>query len=406
MAARAHPASGKTDPARAEAIPPSYGEPLHVVNHRYHLHLPGIVYVAVTVLLAMGAIRSQNNLLFLAFGAAVAGIFISGVLSGAALMGLQLWRDQIDDVAVGGRAIVRYRLHNRNMFFPSSALVIEESPGDEWKQATARPVAFVAYVSPSGDAIVEATPEALRRGVVNLDVVRVWTTYPFGLTRKSVTFRAPARIVVTPRIISTPVDVFGRLESEDARAVSAARGPGRGDDFYGLREYEAGDHPRQIAWRVSARTGELLVRQHAARQPQRLWVRLARTPAGTPAREAVVSLAASLVDRALRLGWAAGIIWSDAGVEITPRTGARHRNDVLRSLAIADANNAPAAATMRDGRTSDAVIDVTSEAASRLDAGRLEAPGRRQMAVSPEEFPELGLRELDVAAKPPAKEPS
>ncbi len=36
---------------------------------------------------------------------------------------------------------------------------------------------------------------------------------------------------------------------------------GTGDEFFSLREYVPGDDPRQIAWRVSARTQTLLVKE-------------------------------------------------------------------------------------------------------------------------------------------------
>jgi hypothetical protein len=45
---------------------------MRVVSRRYHLHFPGLVYIATTVMLAFGAVQSQNNLLFWAFGIAVA----------------------------------------------------------------------------------------------------------------------------------------------------------------------------------------------------------------------------------------------------------------------------------------------------------------------------------------------
>src|ERR1041385_4840021 len=56
---------------------------------RYHFHGPGLVYILVTLFIAMGAINSQNNLLFAALGLAIGGLLISGIISGGALLGVR-----------------------------------------------------------------------------------------------------------------------------------------------------------------------------------------------------------------------------------------------------------------------------------------------------------------------------
>ena len=52
-------------------------------RRRYELHSPGILYLTITVFLAIGSINSQNNLLFIVFGLLAGGVVASGVLSGS-----------------------------------------------------------------------------------------------------------------------------------------------------------------------------------------------------------------------------------------------------------------------------------------------------------------------------------
>lgn len=377
--------------------PDSFGEPLKVVAHRYHLHLPGLVYVAVTVLLAMGAIRSQNNLLFIAFGASVAGIFVSGALSGAALMGLQLWRAEPGNAHVGERAVIRYRLRNRNRFFPAFALVIEESPDTRWDAPIARPLAFSAQVAAKHSVEVESHPPATRRGRVTLDVVRVWTTYPFGLTRKSVTFSRRAELVVAPRVVPLPSKILAALGTDEAQTrAAAARRAGEAEEFFGLREYESGDHPRQIAWRLTARTGEVVVRQHTSRQPQRMWIR-AVTPTPDPEQvEGVLALTASLAADAAKRGWSFGVIWEQGGVMVTMRSGDRHLQDVWRALALAEHVHASGGAdsagtatwSVSDARRSAPVVEVTPRRSVGTGGGSGSGRGA-DVVVHPEDIPSL-----------------
>lgn len=67
-----------------------------------------------------------------------------------------------------------------------------------------------------------------------------------------------------------------------------------GTDFHGLREYVPGDDPRRISWRASARSTELLIREHADDDLKRLTIVLDRA---MPADqfELAISAAASIV---------------------------------------------------------------------------------------------------------------
>ena len=59
---------------------------------QYHFVSGGVLYVAVTTLLMLGALNSQNYLLFAALGIAMAGLVVSGVLSGSSLLGVLVGR--------------------------------------------------------------------------------------------------------------------------------------------------------------------------------------------------------------------------------------------------------------------------------------------------------------------------
>jgi uncharacterized protein (DUF58 family) len=107
------------------------------------------------------------------------------------------------------------------------------------------------------------------------------------------------------------------------------------DDFYGLKEYQAGDPLRHIAWKSYARSNELLTKQYAAFVDRRVWLdweyftgmdrenRLSRLSYW------VVELSKSSDEYGLRM----------PGVEISPGRGSQHREDVLRALALFELDN-------------------------------------------------------------------
>src|SRR5262245_57070902 len=97
-----------------------------VIGRRYHFSVAGGAYIVTTMVMILGAFNGQNNLLFWLFGLAVAGLLISGVLSGSPLIGLRLSRESPGVCSVGQPVRFRYHLSSTNWIFPAFAMVVEE----------------------------------------------------------------------------------------------------------------------------------------------------------------------------------------------------------------------------------------------------------------------------------------
>lgn len=317
----------------------AYGSP----TRRYHFHFPGVMYVAVTLFVALGAINSQNNLLFLALGLAMGGLLVSGILSGASLMGLRLERALPAHGLVGRPLVIRYTVANRNRLFPAFGLTITELAAGSggraatWPARLPPPRGFLAGVAAAGSGAVEVTVAPVSRGRADFLAVQVSTTFPFGLARKSVTFRVPQTTLILPAEVPLRPNVLGALAARALHGVGGERDPGMGDEFFGLREYVAGDSPRQIAWRRTARTGELVVRQNTVPTPLRLWVVL-RASAGDSAVtvERSIALAAAVLRDAADQDVAVGLAVPALGTLHAPRMGRAHLERLLTELALLD----------------------------------------------------------------------
>ena len=102
------------------------------------------------------------------------------------------------------------------------------------------------------------------------------------------------------------------------------------EDFYGLREYQAGDPVRHIAWKAYARTETLMTKQFAAYADRRVWLEwdqfegLHREARLSRLCYWVLQLNSSNDEYGLRL----------PGVEIAPARGEAHREAVLKQLAL------------------------------------------------------------------------
>ncbi len=356
------------------------------VKRRYELRPGGLLYVAITLFIAIGAFNSQNNLLFWLFGMAVGAIIISGIASGAALMGLRGRRISPTMVEAGSRALITYELRHRGRFIPAFALLIRELPGASLPEGrvglleSAR--AHIEHLSPGSRASGQCWAVAGRRGSVRLERFEVSTVFPFGLFRKSIVFEQLAEISITParlhlrerllEIVATGLDEGGLRASQT----------GMSDAFFGLRAYVPGDSPRTIAWRRSAAIGELVVRQFAAPMPPRVVLELHPGLAGASERtkELAIALVTSLSMDASANGYSVGIEASWAGYRSPLGGGVRLARRRLRELSRIEliarpGDMAPAPMSRAAGRTvlgdhgagdpsgDHPVIDVTDESA-------------------------------------------
>ncbi len=328
-------------------------------RRRYHFHVPGLLYVIVTFFIAVGAINSQNNLLFASLGLSIGGLLMSGVLSGASLLGVRCERGSVGVAAVGRRLVLTYRVRNENRLVPAFGLSLAEHAGDSetsnWASFIQKPRAFVAHVGARQSLEVRSEVMPRARGRMTLHQIRISTTFPFGLARKSVGFELPTSIIVYPVELPVAPGILRRLAVRASSGVGAAVAPGMGDEFYGLREYADGDSPRWIAWRRSARTGQMVVRQNTTPTPRQLWLVLDIPGGGTGGAdprlvERAIAIAAAILRAAIREGASVGLAIPRGDVVMHPQVSGRAVRAMLERLAeldvgaLADQGVVPAAA--------------------------------------------------------------
>ncbi len=367
------------------------------IRRRYHPTISFLLFAGVTVLLGIGAINSQNNLLFFCFGGALAALLLSGFVSGSALMRVRLRRVSVGEAFVGDPLRIVYEVEHLGKGLPAFALHIDERVGGitrgdaraTWPRFMPQPRAFIPFVARASVAHGEAVVTPRTRGVATLGEVRIVTTFPFGAIKKSVSFEpgpdgaGRVEVFVRPEIVDLPPGLSSRIAHATRDAERASSRVGRGDEFFGLREYSSGDSVRRIAWRPTARLGELVVREDAAFDSSRVTVilRVSRGAAGVDrdrADERAISLAASAVLHSSRRGVAVGLAIPAAGVYTEPGSGDAHIASLLDGLAALNLAspdlNRPRTEDARATRDAVVVVDADSATVESMTAGA-EAEG-------------------------------
>jgi uncharacterized protein (DUF58 family) len=293
---------------------------------RIQLTRGGLVFTLGSFSVGFAAFNTGNNLLYLLFGAMLGLIVVSGWLSEQVIRNLSVFRRSPRGVTAGNPLRIHYEVGNRRKRIPSFALEIGEAglPGR----------GFLPLIKPGDHASTRSENQFVQRGIFQLDAVTVSTSFPFGLFRKSRNIRLKGELVVWPRSDRRvrPPNPGGDW---NPRSGSLSAGPaGRRGEYRGLRGYRAGDDPRDIHWRTTARMGRPVVREYEQNETEALWLCLDTRGKPGDRAEIAIEMVASLAAGAFREGRRFAFV--TPGQTVEPGLGPGQLERILSALARVD----------------------------------------------------------------------
>jgi uncharacterized protein (DUF58 family) len=243
-----------------------------------------------------------------------------------------------DGFVVGRPFRIRVSLRNRGplslghaslRLFASSAL---ESPG-----------AFAASLGARSEVTVSGELTALCVGTWHLHGAAVELKGALGLCAVEAYFPSSLAIQVFPRPSVRALPEGARPQSgapDDKLGLHALRLRGSGGELRELREHAPGDPFKHIAWKATARTGRLMVRDldRETMTTHFLLVDLGATMrrgrAGATKLDFAIDLASAYARAALKAGDRAGLITFDGRIvdEVKPGDGPSHRLRLVQPL--------------------------------------------------------------------------
>jgi uncharacterized protein (DUF58 family) len=301
--------------------------------------------LAVTVGLGLTAMNTGNNLLYLLESMVLALIVVSGVLSEQSVRGVSLAPRLPDEIYAGTPCLVGAVVRNTKRRRPSYSITLER-PGSRGGVSNER-LAYLARLGPGEDRLVTWEETLPRRGRHRLSGVRVVTRFPFGLFVKAGRPTGAEDVLVYPRRVPPSPAL---LRQAGGLGSAPARRRGRGHDLHDLRAYHAGDDPRLIHWRVSARTGALTVRELEAETAQDAYLVLRGAGQGNAeGLDAALADAAAVAAALLKRGARVGMV--GPGIDIPLGQGAAHTRRILAALALYEPGTQAAARAPEGART-------------------------------------------------------
>ena len=289
--------------------------PIHIDRRRIYV-LPtgfGLFLGLMLGAMVLGGLNYNNNpALMLAFVTAAVA-HNSLVQAHLALSGLRLVALHAEPVFAGQPMLVRAAFE---------ATGLRRRPGLELSAGGVQ-AAFDLMPGERAEAVL-ALP-TVRRGWLEPGRLRISTIRPLGLAR------AWSWLLPRTRLLVYPLPEAGEVALPAQGGDSTSRRTHQhGEQPHHLREYRPGDARKQIAWKPSARSARLLVREYEASAPREL--ELAWEALHGLAHEARIRRLARWVVDAERLGHRYRMHLPSA--VIGPGRGPEHRHACLRALAL------------------------------------------------------------------------
>ncbi|MGV6851863.1 MAG: DUF58 domain-containing protein [bacterium] len=202
--------------------------------------LSGIAYAVIVGIITIGGLNySNNNVLAIAFISAAAGMY-SAWRAYYNLRGIQFNSIHADAVFCGEQA--EFILN-----------CIQTEPRNSYFLEFDHALSAIKIIQPRQSSTVKLLYETSQRGWFVPGIIKPFSVYPHGLFKPWTTCLLPARCMVYPQLEDPVV-----LWPEDSIVKHA---PDADREYTGIREYSPGDSISQIAWKSSARTGQLHVKQ-------------------------------------------------------------------------------------------------------------------------------------------------
>lgn len=309
-----------------------------------------MITLVLMLVVGVAAMNTQNNLLFWVFGMMTAVVAMSLVASYWMVRNLEIRRLDPKHGVVGEPLVVQYAIANRSRFMPVFNLFVVETArkgSANWRRFSLPASAWVMHIAPRETVHGETVFWPAARGELRFDHMRVSTTFPFGIVHRARKKRQLTHTLIFPRVHRLRRGVLEAIVPSGPMGMRLSNRPGGGDDYFGLREYKPGDSRRQIAWKRSASSQDLIIKERTMPSPPRLRIVLnlltpteelgRRASNGIDPRrleERSISLAATLVEAAARQGYEVGVSVLGFDIQPTPlRTGHWHVEKIMAALA-------------------------------------------------------------------------
>lgn len=260
------------------------------MKRRTRLYRDGLIFLGVLIVVFLGAVVRQVNLLLLFASILFCFVVFDWRLGRRMLLGLRVRRRAPVGATAGEPFLVSVELENTRRRLPSWGIVVEETvtPLSDFGESSFerfapsqasdgkkrrlfsgkrgkvfRPICYFEEVRPQTVQSESWAGRLPRRGRYQLGPLTVSTRFPLGFFRSSITISESAAFFVAPKIGRLSHEWLMSLhEKAEEKSRRSSRVERFGEEMFGVRDWQPQDARKWIHQRASAKYRKLLVRQY------------------------------------------------------------------------------------------------------------------------------------------------
>jgi uncharacterized protein (DUF58 family) len=283
----------------------------------------GKKFLFLTLLIAIAAINTANNLMFLVLSMMLSMLAIASFALWLNMKGLALSVSADYPVYAKEHALLDLRVKNGKRLLNSYSIRVHMPEGLEGE-------GHIAYVPSGSEAVGKAKVLFRKRGLYRHGDFILESSFPFIFVNKTMKVKVNGEILVYPEMVDDK-ELLPTLLRQGGK--SHARRPGRGEELFGIRELRHGDDIKLVSWRASAKSEKLMVKEFSKELPRTVTVVLDdRMPFHSELFELAVTLSASVSRSFMDRCYFVKLVTSSKVLPLG--TGPEHLYRVLELLAL------------------------------------------------------------------------
>lgn len=227
-----------------------------------HLTSEGKLFLLLTMAVGGASLNTAVNLLYMIFSMLLAVLIISWIIPRILVRGLELKRSLPISVFAQEEFQGEITLHNKKRFLATTSLLVEEQPPSP---SHAFPRVYALRIPARDKITIRYRTSIAKRGVYRLKGFRMLCSFPFGLLYQQREYTYPTNLWVYPKLGKIQIPIIPNNGQVPLAKIAWGSG---GEEFHALREFRAGDNPKWIHWRSSARKGKWMIKEFERGYPE------------------------------------------------------------------------------------------------------------------------------------------
>jgi len=285
-------------------------------RRRYQVKVtaPGVIFIALTIILGIAAVNTGNNLLYLIAATMLSVMALSGLSSFINLLGLEFNLQPVSEIYALQKTLFVVQIKNKKRWWPSFLLGIRVNEQTKW----------LPYLPGSATSQTHVWIVFPHRGWQQLPPIVVFSYFPLHFFSRGFNLTLKQQYLVYPR----PIFSTFSIKTFNEQGTSEGKRRGQEGEFRSLRDFIPGDSLRFVHWLATAKWSKFMVKEFANTGLKRIVLSLSGDKNEV---ETELGKLTYLTNTLLKAGFEVGLKISS--LYLPPRRGETQRRKILNILA-------------------------------------------------------------------------